>query len=107
MLARIRVALRRTFHPQSGAEPRFHTGLLSVDFARRQVELDGQDVSLTPTEFDLLKVFIIHRGKILTRQMLLKEVWGTRHMPGRIAFTSMWRNYARRLNQLPNSHSLS
>lgn len=31
---------------------------------------------MTPTEFDLLKAFVIHRGKILTRQMLLKEVWG-------------------------------
>jgi two-component system KDP operon response regulator KdpE len=51
-------------------------GPLSIDFARRQVELSGQDVSLTPTEFDLLKVFIVHRGKILTRQMLLKEIWG-------------------------------
>ena len=76
VLARVRVALRRTFQPSSGAEPRFHAGPLSVDFARRQVLLDGQEVSLTPTEFDLLKVFISHRGKILTRQMLLKEVWG-------------------------------
>jgi two-component system KDP operon response regulator KdpE len=32
---------------------------------------------LTPTEYDLLKVFITHRGKLLTRQQLLKEVWGT------------------------------
>jgi len=76
VLARVRVALRRTFQPSSGAEPLFHAGPLSVDFARRQVQLDSQEVSLTPTEYDLLKVFIIHRGKILTRQMLLKEVWG-------------------------------
>ena len=76
VLARVRVALRRTFQPSSGTEPRFHAGPLSVDFARRQVLLDGQEVSLTPTEYDLLKVFISHRGKILTRQMLLKEVWG-------------------------------
>lgn len=76
VLARVRVALRRAVQPPSGAEPRFENGPISVDFARRQVELNGQDVSLTPTEFDLLKVLIIHRGKILTRQMLLKEVWG-------------------------------
>ena len=42
-----------------------------------KVLLDGQDVQLTPTEYDLLKVFIAHRGKILTRQMLLKEIWGS------------------------------
>lgn len=76
VLARVRVALRRAIQPSSGAEPRFQSGPLSIDFARRQVKLGGQEVSLTPTEFDLLKVFIIHRGKILTRQMLLKEVWG-------------------------------
>jgi two-component system KDP operon response regulator KdpE len=47
-----------------------------VDFALRRVRLSGQDVQLTPTEYDLLKVFIAHRGKILTRQLLLKEIWG-------------------------------
>ncbi len=78
VLARVRVALRRAVQPPSGAEPRFQAGLLSIDFARRRVQLAGQDVTLTPTEFDLLKVLIIHRGKILTRQMLLKEVWGER-----------------------------
>jgi two-component system KDP operon response regulator KdpE len=76
VLARVRVALRRAIQPPSGAEPRFQAGPLSIDFARRQVELDGQGVALTPTEFDLLKVLVIHRGKILTRQMLLKAVWG-------------------------------
>ncbi len=76
VLARVRVALRRVVQPARGAEPRFQAGLLSVDFARRQVELGGKDVSLTPTEFDLLKMLILHRGKILTRQMLLKAVWG-------------------------------
>ncbi len=76
VLARVRVALRRAIQPTSGAEPRFQAGPLSIDFARRHVELNGQEITLTPTEFDLLKVLIIHRGKILTRQMLLKEVWG-------------------------------
>ena len=76
VLARVRVALRRAIQPPNGAEPRFQADLLSVDFARRQVKLGEHEVSLTPTEFDLLKTLIIHRGKILTRQMLLKEVWG-------------------------------
>ncbi len=77
VLARIRVALRHSAQTTSGTEPTFHTGSLSVDFARRRVELNGQEVALTPTEFALLKVFITHRDKILTRQMLLKELWGT------------------------------
>jgi two-component system, OmpR family, KDP operon response regulator KdpE len=76
VLARIRVALRRAIQPPRGAEPRFETGPLSVDFARRRVLVGEREVSLTPTEYDLLKVFITHRSKILTRQMLLSEVWG-------------------------------
>ncbi|HEV2580840.1 MAG TPA: response regulator transcription factor [Ktedonobacteraceae bacterium] len=76
VLARVRVALRRMAQPQYGAAPRFEAGPLSVDFAQRRVRLDEQEIALTPTEYDLLKVFILHRGKILTRQQLLKEVWG-------------------------------
>jgi len=77
VLARVRVALRRIAQAPSGTEPRFQTGPLSVDFAQRCVQVHGREVPLTPTEYDLLKVFITHRGKLLTRQQLLKEVWGT------------------------------
>jgi len=76
VLARVRVALRHAAQAPSGTEPRFQAGPLSVDFARRRVQVDGREVSLTPTEYNLLKVFITHRGKLLTRQMLVKGVWG-------------------------------
>jgi two-component system KDP operon response regulator KdpE len=76
VMARVRVALRHVAQVQVGTQPSFRAGPLRVDFALRHVQLNGQDVQLTPTEYDLLKVFIAHRGKILTRQMLLKEVWG-------------------------------
>ncbi len=76
VLARVRVALRHVANTHVGTQPNFCTGPLQVDFALRRVQLHEQDVQLTPTEYDLLKVFIAHRGKILTRQMLLKEVWG-------------------------------
>ena len=76
VLARIRVALRHVAQTQAGTQPNFRSDSLQVDFALRRVQLHGQDVQLTPTEYDLLKVFIAHRGKILTRQMLLKEIWG-------------------------------
>jgi two-component system KDP operon response regulator KdpE len=76
VLARVRVALRHVAQTESGVEPKFEAGPLSVDFAQRRVQLDGRDVPLTPTEFDLLKVFITNRGKLLTRQMLVKGVWG-------------------------------
>jgi len=76
VLARVRVALRHVARAQDGTQANFRAGPLQVDFALRRVQLDGQDVQLTPTEYELLKVFIAHRGKILTRQMLLKEIWG-------------------------------
>ncbi len=77
VLARIRVALRHSAQVESGTQPVFTAGPLSVDFAQRQVLLNGQEVKLTPTEYDLLKALIKNRGKILTRQMLLSQVWGT------------------------------
>jgi two-component system KDP operon response regulator KdpE len=76
VLARVRVALRHIAQAPTGSAPHFQAGPLVVDFAQRRVLLDGRDVPLTPTEYDLLKVFISHRGKLLTRQMLLKELWG-------------------------------
>lgn len=76
VLARIRVALRHVARVQTGTEPRFQAGPLEVDFAARRVLVNGQQVQLTPTEYELLKILITHRGKILTRQMLLQELWG-------------------------------
>jgi two-component system KDP operon response regulator KdpE len=78
VLARVRVALRRAIQEPSGSELRFQAGPLLVDFAKRRVLVHGQEVPLTPTEYDLLKFFITHRGKILTRQMLLQALWGAR-----------------------------
>lgn len=77
VLARIRVALRRTAQMQAGSEPIFSLGQLRVDFAQRLVTRNGQEVKLTPTEYELLKALINNRGKIMTRQMLLSQVWGT------------------------------
>lgn len=77
VLARVRVALRHTAQVQSGTEPHFTAGPLTVDFAQRQVSVNGREVKLTPTEYDLLKALIKNSGKIMTRQMLLSQVWGT------------------------------
>lgn len=77
VLARIRVALRRIAHSAPGTEPRFQAGPLSIDFAQRLVEFNGEPLLLTPTEYDLLKTFVIYRGKLLTRTMLMRELWGT------------------------------
>ncbi len=75
LMARMRVALRRSM--QTTSEPVFETDGLKVDQARRQVSLAGQEVSLTPTEYDLLRVLVQHAGKVMTHHQLLRLVWGT------------------------------
>jgi two-component system KDP operon response regulator KdpE len=74
LLARIRVSLRH--YGQSNQEPIFQAGNLKIDFGKRQVLLSGSVVSLTPTEYDLLRLLIQHGGKVLTHRQLLTQVWG-------------------------------
>jgi two-component system, OmpR family, KDP operon response regulator KdpE len=74
LLARMRVAMRHTGPTADG--PAFATGALCVDLARRIVTLAGQEVQLTPTEYDLLRVLVTQAGKVLTHHQLLREVWG-------------------------------
>jgi two-component system KDP operon response regulator KdpE len=76
VLARIRVSLRHSAQVQIGTEPTFVAGPLKVDFAQRVVTVNGAEIKLTPTEYDLLKALIKNNGKIMTRQMLLSQVWG-------------------------------
>jgi two-component system KDP operon response regulator KdpE len=76
LLARIRVALRHVARPSAGTERRIRSGDLIVDLERREVSLAGRDVHLTPTEYDLLKVFLTNANKVLTDRMLLQQVWG-------------------------------
>jgi two-component system KDP operon response regulator KdpE len=76
LLARVRVALRHSARPAAGAAAIFRTGDLVVDLERRRVTLGVREVSLTPTEYELLKAFIAHPDKVLTDRMLLQRVWG-------------------------------
>ncbi|CAH1649482.1 response regulator [Chelatococcus asaccharovorans] len=75
LVARIRVALRHKLQ-QQGEKPIFQTGELAVDLVRRIVRIAGQEVKLSPKEYDILRVLVQHAGKVLTHQYLLKEVWG-------------------------------
>ena len=74
LLARLRTALRRS-QPQS-ANAIFRTGKIEVDLAARIVRKDGAEVKLTPTEYALLRLLVVHAGKVLTHRQLLTEVWG-------------------------------
>jgi two-component system KDP operon response regulator KdpE len=74
LLARLRTTLRRA-QPQS-AQAVFRAGHLEVDMAARIVRKNGQEVKLTPTEYALLRLLVVHAGKVLTHRQLLTEVWG-------------------------------
>lgn len=75
LLARIRVALRRTLSPEADA-PIFRTGGLVVDLVHRRVSVDGTDLHLTPTEYAVLTALVRHADRVVTDAMLLREVWG-------------------------------
>jgi len=66
--------LRHTF--QHAGAPVFEVDELKVDLARRQVTISGSEVTLTPTEYDLLRVLVQNAGKVLTHRQLLRQVWG-------------------------------
>lgn len=77
LLARIRVSLRHAARTERTSEEQtFRAGDLQVDFAHRRVLVKGQNVYLTPIEYRLLTTLARHAGKLLTRNQLLKEVWG-------------------------------
>lgn len=74
LLARIRANLRRA--PTSIEASVLEFGSLRVDVARRRVANDGQEIHLTPTEYDLLRVLASHAGRVLTHRQLLREMRG-------------------------------
>lgn len=77
LLARIRAALRRAPTAPRGSEPEtLEAGDFQVDLAARQVRRRGQEIHLTPKEYELLVHLIRNAGKVLTHRALLGEVWG-------------------------------
>jgi two-component system KDP operon response regulator KdpE len=74
LLARIRAAQRHRLQ-QQGEKPIFRTGDLTVDLVRRVVTVRGKDVKFAPREYNLLRLLVAHAGKVLTHNMILREVW--------------------------------
>ncbi len=74
LLARIRVALRHAAKTED--EPVIVVGDLSVDLAHRLVTIKGDEVKLTPIEYDILKNLAIYAGRVLTHKQLLCKIWG-------------------------------
>jgi len=77
LLARLRVALR---HAAGQPAPVIEVGELRIDLERRVVARGSEDVHLTPTEYEVLKLLARYAGKVLTHRMLLQQVWGPEHI---------------------------
>jgi two-component system KDP operon response regulator KdpE len=75
LIARVGAALRRV-RPAETEEPVVSVDGLQIDLAARRVTRDDEDVHLTPIEFDLLRTLVRNRGRLMTRRLLLTEVWG-------------------------------
>lgn len=74
LLARIRASLRR--YAPGEVPPPFISKELTLNFESRQLTVRGEEVHLTPKEFDVLKHLIVNQGKPLTHRRLLQSVWG-------------------------------
>ena len=81
LIARIRALVRRTRRTDS-EDSRLTLGSLSVDLSTHTISDDGRDVKLTAKEFMLLRYFLQHRGRVLSRDLLLGDVWGYRYTGG-------------------------
>ena len=77
LLARLRAVLRRSADP--GGDPVLRIGELTIDLLDRTVQRDGEEVHLTPIEFDILRVLAQHHGRLVTQRQLLQDVWGAEY----------------------------
>ena len=78
LLARIRVSLRRKAQELNpgGEGAAWQIGQLHIDYEKRRVTLNENEIHLTPTEYHLLTLLSSHHGKVLTHRFLIQEIWG-------------------------------
>jgi two-component system, OmpR family, alkaline phosphatase synthesis response regulator PhoP len=82
LVARVRALLRRAHRAKTATDTRFTYGPLAIDADRHTVTDRGQPVTLTAKEFLLLEYLVQHRGRVLSRDVLLTDVWGYRYTGG-------------------------
>lgn len=77
LIARVNAVLRRSeVGGNQLAQPSYIRDDLMINFAKRQVTVAGNEIKLTPTEYNLLQEFVLNAGKVLTHTYLLNKVWG-------------------------------
>jgi two-component system KDP operon response regulator KdpE len=79
LLARVRVALRHAGRVDALSQPVVRADGLEIDLARRRVTVKGREIHLSPTEWELLKLFVGNPDRVLTQNWLLHRVWGPQY----------------------------
>ena len=79
LLARIYANLRKAASVEAG-EPELTNGAIRMDLVSHEVFISGEKKPFTPKEYELLRYFIVNRGKMLTHKQILKDVWGNAHV---------------------------
>ena len=97
LVARLNAVLRRA--GGNVDEPTIRVDGLEIDLAARSVRRDGQDVHLTPTEYDLLRILARNRGRLLTHRALLSEVWGPQYADDTQALRTHIANLRRKIER--------
>jgi two-component system KDP operon response regulator KdpE len=76
LMARVRAALRRSLGRDRTLHGQLTRGDLTIDFDRRRVHRGAAEIRLTPKEFELLTLLVMHAGRVLTHRTILKAIWG-------------------------------
>ncbi len=79
LLARVRATLRNTLIKESGGDfkgVKFTIDDMSIDYDKRRVIIDGQEIHLTQTEYNIVEYLSIHAGRVLTYSDMVKKIWG-------------------------------
>jgi two-component system KDP operon response regulator KdpE len=100
LLARARAAIRRHARGTKG-EAVVRAGPLSIDLSTRAVFVNDTRVILSPKEYRLLQILAQHAGNVVTHTMLLKEVWGARHLQNSHYLRILVRKLRRKIERDP------
>jgi two-component system KDP operon response regulator KdpE len=103
LAARVKAVLRRTKRPETRTAMAFVCGQLEINFARRTVVMDGKEISLTRTEYALLRELALNVNCVMLHQDLLTEVWGPEYRNDVDYLRAYVRYLRRKLEQDPSN----
>lgn len=102
LLARIRVAIRHLYKKGiKTVQTNFTVGELSIDFESHRVSLNGDEIHLTPNEYNLLTLLSQNAGKVITTGAILKEIWGANYGSDTQTLRALMAGLRRKIEKIP------